>query len=36
MALPPGRVLATAVEDWVATMAWRYFRPGVAATMTSQ
>src|SRR5829696_7327910 len=36
MALPPGSVLATAVVDWVATMACRYLRPGVAATITSQ
>src|SRR5919199_6704411 len=36
MALPPGMVLATAVDDSVNTMAWRYVSPGVAATITTQ
>jgi hypothetical protein len=36
IAPPPGRVLATAVEDSVATKACRYVNPGVAPTITNR
>jgi hypothetical protein len=36
MAPPPGRVMATLVEDWHTTAAWASVRPGMAATSMGQ
>jgi hypothetical protein len=36
MAPPPGRVIATDVEDWHTTAAWPRVSPGMAATSIGQ
>ena len=36
IAPPPGRTLATVVEDWLLTAACASVRPGIAATIWAQ